>query len=247
MKWDSIWALFDSYSRVARLYPAVIALLPAVLFVLAVYPRWSGGSPGQNAALILVLCAVCYLLVNVTRSLGKRIEPAMIRDWGGWPTTTLLRYSDATIDSHTKKRYHERLEALSEVALPSLAEEQNSPTDADHRYRSATRALIEARRGPENKIVHNENASYGFRRNMLGLRPVAITISLTAATATACLWHLQSGRRDVNPAIPVLLAVDFNFGATVGNRGPTLLCPTSCPRLRGGSPQDVRLVGSAKD
>jgi len=51
--------------------------------------------------------------------------------------------------------------------------------------------LIEARRGPSFKILHAENASYGFRRNLLGLKPVALGIAIGLAALTGIVWLLE--------------------------------------------------------
>ena len=37
-------------------------------------------------------------------------------------------------------------------------------------------------------MLHRENASYGFRRNMLGLKPIAIAVAAMAALVTALGW-----------------------------------------------------------
>jgi hypothetical protein len=57
------------------------------------------------------------------------------------------------------------------------------------KYRSATKRLIELRRGDEYRLVSKENAEYGFRRNLLGLRPAALAVLVGAAATTAwCRW-----------------------------------------------------------
>lgn len=191
MKLENIAAAFDSYSRIARFYPALLTITPLAVFGLVVYPGWVEGALAQNTTMIAVICAIFYLFASFARSLGKRAELNLTQEWGAWPTTIMLRHSDHTIDRYTKDRYHRRLEDLANLTMPSAHEEAAAPSDADDRYRSATRRLIESRRTSEYKILHHENASYGCRRNMLGLRPVAVGLCLALILVTSSLWYLE--------------------------------------------------------
>jgi hypothetical protein len=78
-----------------------------------------------------------------------------------------------------------------DIIWPSPDDEAASPNDADIKYGSAVTALRERRRGEEYALVHRENASYGFRRNMLGLRPLAILITVLAALGACALLATQ--------------------------------------------------------
>jgi hypothetical protein len=69
------------------------------------------------------------------------------------------------------------------LAVPSAEMERANSESADEIFRSLTKRLLEKRRGPKYQLIANSNAEYGFRRNMLGLKPWAIT----AATLTVCL------------------------------------------------------------
>jgi hypothetical protein len=130
-----------------------------------------------------------YLLASIARSRGKVIEERLISNSGGWPSTIVLRHRDTTVDRLTKARYHQRLADLCpDLRFPSPDEEAAAPSDADAVYRSATKRLIELRRGAEYQMLHRENASYGFRRNALGLKPVSIAITLLVMAVTAIIW-----------------------------------------------------------
>lgn len=100
------------------------------------------------------------------------------------------------------------------MKLPTAAEEQHDPTDADERYRSATRQLIERRRDDKYKLVHKENAAYGFRRNLCGLKPFAVTIiavcvawaigAIAASMPGALSWQNAVSDFAVRPTLYVL-------------------------------------------
>lgn len=179
------------YSLIARIYPALLTLAPALWSALVLFPRLTS-NVRLGAASTLSIGCMFYLLASLARSRGKSRERELIALWGGWPTTLLLRHRDTTIDPITKARYHQ---ALAEVgglgALPTEAREIAAPNDADHVYRSATKRLIELRRGKTFQMVEDENASYGFRRNLFGLKAVAISVAGVAAIATGLVWWAE--------------------------------------------------------
>jgi hypothetical protein len=217
--------LFDRYDWVARISPAFLTILPLVIFAFALYPKGlSINVLTGNATLAALSFAVIYLFASVARYRGERIEPSLIDRWGGWPTTAILRHRDRTLDENTKARYHTALSALGPgIAMPTAEQEARAPAAADDIYRSATRRLIEARRGAEYNLLQGENASYGFRRNMLGMRAIAVTLAFTLALVTALLWLAQNeaALSHVDTAVvalskswllPVLVAFDLLAG-----------------------------------
>jgi hypothetical protein len=65
------------------------------------------------------------------------------------------------------------------LRLPSENEEAQDPEGADAVYEAAVAVLKEHTRDiSQYPMVHHENASYGFRRNTLGLRPLGTLASL---------------------------------------------------------------------
>jgi hypothetical protein len=179
----------DSYSRTARLYPAMLAVAPAVWTALSLHPRLVSDGAGQLIVTGIGFAGGTTLLAALARALGKRVEDRLIAAWGGWRTTVVLRHRDHTIDLYTKRRYHERLNALCDgLVLPGPEEEAHNWEDADARYRSATRRLIEVRRDSKYRVLHRENALYGFRRNLFGLKPVAILTILLSLALCVLVW-----------------------------------------------------------
>jgi len=70
------------------------------------------------------------------------------------------------------------------LRLPSENDEAQDPEGADAVYEAAVAVLKEHTRDiSQHPMVHHENASYGFRRNTLGLRPFGILASLTGLGA----------------------------------------------------------------
>jgi hypothetical protein len=204
---EAIMKLFDSYSRVARLYPSLVALAPIIWSAVALFPSIIENT-SRGAAFVTAAAAVLYFLTSIARSLGKRAEIKLLRRWGGWPTTILLRHQDSGIDRVTKERYHRALERMSGLKLATPEEEQRDLVQADDLYRSATRKLIEQRRDPKYHLIHGENASYGFRRNLYGLKPVAIVETLIVIFATALGWWLITPQPYT---LPVVIQTTINY------------------------------------
>jgi hypothetical protein len=210
---------FNKYTLVARLLPAILLIAPIFLFVVVVFPAVLSGlqKPG---ILILVVLAALIFLSNLARSRGKIVEDRLLVQWGGWPTTLFLRHRDPTIDHMTKGRYHGALAKMLGHPLPTEAEEARDPAQADVVYRSATKDLIEKRRGKAYQMVHDENASYGFRRNLRGLKVQAIAVALLAAVATAVAWFVVTQHLDgqalretlrSHPIVPALVGGDLLY------------------------------------
>jgi hypothetical protein len=177
---------FDRYDRNARLMPALLVMLPALLLV-AVWskPLWTlmGG-----VAALLVTCGATYLASHVARHRGRIVERRLIATDGALPSVRALRHRDALIDPQTKARYHDFLRSHG-LHVPDSAEERLSPKVADDAYSSACKLLLELTRDKSKfPLVASENIGYGFRRNSLGMRSMAlIMLGLVLAANSALL------------------------------------------------------------
>ena len=183
---DLVAKVTDPYERQARLYPALLALLPLLALVMLLY----GGKATalMGAVTVAVSCGGLYLTTNLCRELGKRLEEKLYSAWGGKPTTQLLRHRNTSIEAVTKQRYHAFLASKINVAFPTKDQEASDPTAADDVYQSGVRWLLNHTRPEDNKkfdLIFKENVAYGFRRNALGMKPVGVIISIASL-----LWVL---------------------------------------------------------
>lgn len=79
-------------------------------------------------------------------------------------------------------RIHTFLAAKLGVAFPTAAQEAQEPGEADRLCESATRWLLEQTRDTSKySLLFTENISYGFRRNMLGMRWIGLAAAMLAA------------------------------------------------------------------
>jgi hypothetical protein len=77
--------------------------------------------------------------------------------------------------------------------VPTEQQEVADPKAADAMYASAVKWLQERCRGKAFPLVEKENAEYGFRRNLRGLRPIGLTACFAALliSALAILWQIE--------------------------------------------------------
>lgn len=185
---------FDTYSLRARLRPALLTLFPVLVTVATLFPityKTTGAVIGSLAA----TCGVLVLFAQAARYLGRKKELALYERWGGMPTTVWLRHRDTNLDAMTKKRYYDFLvKKVPKLKLPTIKEEEKNPTDADDRYRSATKWLLEYTRDKKKfPLVFEENVNYGFQRNTLALKPIALVIVGLSIGGTMLDIYLRSG------------------------------------------------------
>jgi len=184
---------FDKYTRQARLKPSLLVVLPVFVTVAVWLPKVWTLLGGLTA--IISACGLTFLLAEVARFQGRKVERAMIAENGGKFTTILLRHRDPTISAATKKTYHAFLKKASKRSLPSLENERTDPVDADDCYRGAVEWLLEATRSEKRfPLVRAENISYGFRRNLLGLKPLALLLIASSVVANVffCVRNFQA-------------------------------------------------------
>jgi hypothetical protein len=121
---------------------------------------------------------------SLIRSAGKRLQNRLATQvWDGRPTTRMLRLRDGDINPELRRRYREKLSALTGTPLPTAEEELADPRQADHHYVAATRVLIAKVRDENDKYprIRDESAPYGFRRNLLAAKPFALSLLMVPA------------------------------------------------------------------
>jgi hypothetical protein len=163
----------DVYTIKARLIPATFVILPILLIAIALFPDNIASS-----AKIIGLSVSCVVLlviaVNFTRERGRAIENKLYEEWGGKPTTFLLRHS-STQNELQLASWHEKMTKITGKVAPTKDRERADPREADKIYDSYIKILIEKTRGVA--LVFQENCNYGFRRNLLGMKTFGLNIS----------------------------------------------------------------------
>ena len=168
----------DTYVLRARVGPVALISLPALISFVG---ETLGDSNAEELTAIGVVgLALLTLAAQLGRDRGKRIERRLFDSWGGKPTTSMLRHCDGRIDPMTKSRLHQKLSRVVNATFPTQEEEAADPIQAGTTYDSAVFWL---RKHTEDREkfgrLHEENISYGFRRNLLGLKPFGIVIDMS--------------------------------------------------------------------
>jgi hypothetical protein len=182
MLMDFIEKNFDDYNRKARLTPALLVSLPIVLVVIALFPTyvWSGG----GFIGLVIWFGTLKFLAQLARHMGKIKEDELYAEWGGKPTTHRLRHRSA-YNKVELARWHSKLHELTSLVIPNQIEELDDPDFADQTYDTCTNFLISKTRDHSRFfLIYEENCNYGFRRNLLGLKPIG---TVTSFMGVMCL------------------------------------------------------------
>ena len=214
---------FDRYVLIARVFVALIVIAPLVP-LLAAAISWQRLSWTRVLGSAVAVVIVFYVMGDLARQRGRAIEPDLIRQMGGLPSTIMMRHSDPTFDPGTKEQLHEFLASKLKTKAPTAVDEANNPAAADQFYVSGANWLRENTRDQKKfNILFNENVSYGFQRNLLGLRTLAFVFD--ALVVMICVTWLLF-RRPLNIkdrmtmtfviliGIAILHAAYFEFAVT---------------------------------
>lgn len=188
--------LIDKYTLGARVAPVAVVSFPLFLAVSAWIPfnYWPSKLAGGGVAMTMA----AFVLGQLARDAGKAIESPIWASWGGPPTVRMLRHRDSTITSGSKARIHKRLTDLGVVTvMPSDVEEEQDSSAADKIYKTCSDWLrnkaLELKAQSPFDVVHSENITYGFRRNLLGIRRYGFAILWLAIVAATIAF--VSGRQ----------------------------------------------------
>ena len=198
----------DTYSLKARVYPALIVLLPVL--VLSLFYITDFKVYYHYATAIISVGFLSFVLAQLGRDQGEKKENQLFERMGGKPTNQILRHTNNHLDKITKARYHKWLsENIPEVRIPSLAEEQLNPSKTDEIFESCTKFLISRTRNTEKfNLLFIENINYGFRRNLWAMKTWGLTIliaSILAHTVIVTDVFSNIGFKTTNDICPYLI------------------------------------------
>ncbi|WP_157876667.1 hypothetical protein [Streptomyces graminilatus] len=159
----------DDYERRARLAPGLLALLP-VSVALAVL----GLSKAPVVVSVLTALSLAggpVVLAELVRHQGRKVQEVLWASWGGSPTIQKLRLRQDGQNSLQRETWRKAVSFVTGIELPSVRSERANPVKADEtievavgQIRSLTRDEVKF------PLVRAENRSYGFHRNLYGIR-----------------------------------------------------------------------------
>lgn len=194
----------DAYDIRSRYQPGLLAVAPVAVAVIGFglnEAAWVAALAGLALAVGLP-----FFVAGVVRSAGLRTQKRLYRSWNGSSTQRLLRHSGREASAADRFRWHTSLSRLTGLALPTPEQELNDPGGADDTYDSVTAVAREATRGDAFPLVAAENQNYGYWRNMVGLRPVGLTLSIAGAVVLLVAMALQMADDGAGPTAALIAA-----------------------------------------
>jgi len=183
---------FDEYSRKARIAPALIAAAPTLFLLWYASRLGLSGLGFLIGALPLVFVGAFALLTEqIVRPLGRRLEKRLVKAWDGLPTTSMLRLSGARNVALVERRRAD-VERVVDFKLPVKSDEEGDPDVADELYADAVRRANAAVVRAGDRRLLDENIQYGFRRNLLALKPFALTLLVISFGTNTFLTYIFS-------------------------------------------------------
>lgn len=169
--------------------PVLIVVLPAFLLLAVSVLKASTFGVASGA----VVGALSILGAQLGRDRGRNLQSDLWKEWGGPPTSQMLRFRGPHSGEYVKQN-HAALESALSIGLPSRAEEEKDPAGADEKYEAAVIQIIaKARDHRQFPLVFEENMNYGFRRNCLGLRPFGIAVCVGTLALSLMLLIAGAG------------------------------------------------------
>lgn len=190
MSWTAFLAVFDRYTIFARIVPAAIATAPAIAGLAALF--WRHGMSIASWSSTLLLVFIAYAMFDKGRELGKALEPRLYARLGGKPSTKLLRRGESVFDDPARDRFRNFLAAALDRPVPTSAEEAADRARADGFYDAAGDWLRTKTRDTKKfPILFADLCSYGYRRNLLGLKPVGLLLNLVVVGVSLfAMWRI---------------------------------------------------------
>jgi hypothetical protein len=199
--------IFDEYVWKARILVAFLVALP----VLLIAPWISRELPFSFSPILtgaIFTGAFYALMASVVREMGVRAERHLVSSWGGYPSTTIMRWRDATRSKEWKGIQHQIVYDKLKIRLMTANEEAKDPAEADKRIADAFARIKNSIWGKPSLPTHADNIDYGFARNLYGCRWIWLALcTLSVATVVLNAVLLSKGLPLPELVLEILLAV----------------------------------------
>lgn len=164
---------FDTYSIKARVFPAIIAGLPTLALLFIIVP-WDHLGISQAIASFMGVVLV-FAFADMARHRGKNIQTKL----GSGETPEQWHRDNSDLPEVSKSLFRNFVADHLKQEAPTANEEEFDTTKANDFYRAANAWLRDRTRDTSKfSMLFGENITYGFRRNLLGLKTIAIICNL---------------------------------------------------------------------
>lgn len=201
--------LFDTYSLQARVRPALLLVFPVVMSVVILFEP--SRSWGGAAITFIISFGVMALAANQMSTRGNILQEKLFSEWGGAPTTIILRHSDYRLDKHTKIRYMAKLQELIPNFSPiTLQQENENKKEADEMYRTAANYLREHTRDTKKyPLIFKENILYGFTRNTRAFKWLGLAITFLSLCVSIIVIWFKNLKGNNLPIVELIFKIPF--------------------------------------
>jgi hypothetical protein len=172
----------NKYSLVARIYPAIIALVPWFILTIGL----AGSELGklvdnvlslQVAGCVALNVAAFFLLVQINRFIGKEVfEGRIFNDELNMPTTLMLLATTNESSSELLQKLSKQTEKDFGLSLPTFAEVTQDEMRSRRRIVEIVAQIRQKVR--DGHLLLQHNIEYGFTRNLIGGAPLALIVSV---------------------------------------------------------------------
>jgi len=171
---------FDRYGREARLYPTVLALLPAYLIMLTVFTSYDEAAAYVKLTFGLFLTFVfIYFGTDITRNVGKLLEMKIFGDEFYFPTTSLLLHSNTRFSQEKRQQLCNKI--CNEFNITFLTQEEETLNELEARKRVKEVTGLMRQKLGNGRLLLQYNIRYGFWRNLIASTPFSITLCFISA------------------------------------------------------------------
>ena len=203
-----VFGFFDAYTLRARVFPALVAGLPT-LALLAVVVPWSDPGPPHAIAVAAGLILL-FAFADVARRTGRHVQTKL----GTGTTPEQWRRDNPDIPETAKDLYRAFVAHKLRRSAPTADEELADPARARDFYLGAGTWLRQQTRDRQKfNILFGENVTYGFRRNLLGLKVVALLCNTTVAAFSGAILQFRppyfAALPDIDEKLVAVLAADL--------------------------------------
>lgn len=175
---------FDKYNRTARLYPAIITMLPYLLVSIQLSNSELGGIfqdllSAKIAGNVTVAVVMIYLLIHINRFFSKEVfERWYFREELNMPTTDFMLFQNDHFSDQYKQQVREKVLEDFGMGMPTRELEDDDELEARKRISEAVGLIRNKIKGGNLLLQHN--IEYGFIRNLIGGSILGIISSISA-------------------------------------------------------------------
>lgn len=172
----------DEYTLHARIYPAAICAIPALILIFAfenetVSQILQDIAAVEVAGKVTVGIAVFFLLMQFSRFIGKDVfEHKLFGDELKFPSTEFLLPSDTNLSDEFKAKLADKISSEFDLAFPTAVDAQADETAVRRRIKDIVARIRAAAGRPP--LLLQRNWEYGFVRNLVGGSTIAVLLSV---------------------------------------------------------------------